>query len=143
RPRVTSVGSTRRPPELTADRTWSELWLDGISRTAPRQGNSRTQRALALFENQWSKGPAGIANNGPAQISRCFSGVRKGDGRDRRSQPEECRQPPLASDDSLCRCTSERRRIVAQVRREVPKESRLLRTAKLVGPMRRLVDNSG
>jgi hypothetical protein len=36
-------------------------------------------------------------------------------------QLDECRQPPLASDDSLLMYAPERRRIVAQVRREVPK----------------------
>jgi hypothetical protein len=39
------------------------------------------------------------------------------------SRPEECRQPPLASDDSQLKYTSERRRIVAQVRRKASKNN--------------------
>jgi hypothetical protein len=44
--------------------------------------------------------------------------------------PFECRQPPLASDDSTPMYTSERRRIVAQVRREVPKKWGFFATQK-------------
>jgi len=61
---------------------------------------------------------------------------------DRRSLKEvEYRQPPLTPGDSMLNITPERRRIVAQVRRDALKR-RLLGGRSFCWTMRRFVDNS-
>src|SRR5215472_12384377 len=117
------------------------LWLNPQSPQFPpiafQETSARLQSALPQADQRkpgrcnavrksgaWK--PAGIGNNKAVKISRYLTAnrserwVRKGS-----PVPDlERRQPPsLASDDSMHNYTSERRRIVAQVRRMARKNS--------------------
>src|ERR1700755_44952 len=88
-------------------------------RPALPQADQRDWRNALLSWNQEALGPAGIGNNSAVKISRYVTATR-GNGAFVQARPSLSlthRQPPLAPGDSTLIYTSERRRIVAQVRR--------------------------
>ena len=83
-----------------------------------------------------AKEQAGITNNNGVQISRCFQAVRKRRRVHLRSpipRVIERRQPPLVTRRFNAYVVPERRRIVAQVRREVLKNRDFLAVRDSLG----------
>src|SRR5581483_11792996 len=114
---------------LASDKTSARRW------SAFPRANQRDRRGALFVRVTGALGPAGIGNNSAVRISRYVTATRgNGDfASDRLSLTLKRRQPPLAPGDSMLNYTSERRRIVAQVRRIPRKNSGFFASQNFAG----------